>query len=381
MPAATPALIIGAGPAGLAVAAALRRHGVAFEMLERNADVASSWRQHYQRLHLHTPSRHSGLPFLGFPAHAPRYPSRDQVIDYFTSYARAFALQPRFRCAVRHCSQAADGHWLVQADGETLRARHLIVATGFNRMPRRPTWPGLESFGGPVLHSQDYVNGERFRGQRVLVVGFGNSGAEIALDLAERGADCTIAIRGAVNVIPRDLLGVPIIAFALASRWLPPALSDRLNALWIRLAVGDLARYGLRRRKDGPSVEILHHGHVPVIDVGTLAQIRSGRIAVRPAVDAFARHQVRFADGTRERFDAVILATGFDTGLAELFPQNAGLLDADGRPRIFGREALPGLYFCGFRLVPTGLLREIAIEARRIGKQVAGRSASTPRTA
>lgn len=364
-------LIVGAGPAGLAVAAVLRRKGVAFEILERNETVASSWRHHYDRLHLHTPKAHSALPFLPFARTWPRYPSRDQVIAYLENYARAFDLRPQFVTAAIKCAKTADDAWEVRTNGGVRRARHLVIATGFSRVPYRPSWPGLGDFAGTVLHSSDYTNGQRFRGQRVLVVGFGNSGAEIALDLAECGAPCAISIRGAVNVVPREVLRVPITYLALASRFLPPRVADRLNALTIRVAIGDIARLGLRRRDDGPIEEIVNAQRIPVVDIGTIRAIRDGRIQLRPAIDSFSERATRFADGRSESFDAVVLATGYQTGLRDLFDEDVSALDESGRPRMDAREAARGLHFCGFHLVPAGLIREIGIEALRIGACIA----------
>jgi cation diffusion facilitator CzcD-associated flavoprotein CzcO len=211
-----------------------------------------------------------------------------------------------------------------------------------------------------------------FRGARVLVVGFGNSGAEIALDLAEHGARCTIAVRGAVNVVPRQVLGIPITMFALASRPLPPRVADRLNRLTVRLTIGNLASTGLVKSDVGPLQTIAERRRIPVIDVGTMARIRRGDIAIRTGVASFDGNDVHFADGTRDRFDAVVLATGFTTGLASLLPDYTSVLDAEGVPRVSGRaSAVPGLYFCGYDLTSTGMLRQIGIEAKAIGRAIA----------
>ena len=367
----TATIIVGAGPAGLAVAAALRRRNVPFEILERHDTVASSWRGHYERLHLHTPKNHSALPFVAFPKSYPRYPSREQVIEYLDAYARGFGLRPQFGIDVRRCARSADGTWQVQTNRDTRRTRRLVIASGFCRTAHRPCWPGLESFGGAVRPSSQYRSGRDFSGRTVLVVGLGNSGAEIALDLVECGAHCEVAVRGPVNIVPRDFLGIPVIRLALAARLLPARIADGINALAMRLTIGDLSRFAIRKRPDGPTVQILRGRQVPVVDVGTAAAIRRGAIRVRPAIASFAADEVRFVDGTNGRFDAVILATGYDTGLRALIADEPGLLDDAGRPRASGREAAPGLYFCGFNLVPTGLLREIAIEAGRIGTQIA----------
>lgn len=364
-------LIIGAGPAGLAVGAALRRAGVPFDMVERGATVGASWRRHYDRLHLHTPKQQSSLPFLPFPASAPRYPSRDEVVAYLDDYAKKFELAPELGVDVEHCERGDDDRWHVRTNRGVRHARHLVVATGFSRVPRGVSWPGLDTFAGPVLHSSAYASGERFRGQRVLVVGFGNSGAEIALDLAECGAESTVSIRGAVNVVPRDILGVPITYLGRAGRVLPLAIADRINATLVRLVVGNLARFGLRKRDDGPLAEIVRTRQIPVVDVGTLAAIREGRITVRPAIESSTHEAVRFANGRVETFHAIVLATGYETGLDAMFGEAAAtLLDEAKRPRTSGEEAARGLYFCGFNIVPAGLLREIALEAPRIAASI-----------
>lgn len=365
-------IIVGAGPAGLAVAAALRRKNVPFEILERNDSVGSSWRRHYDRLHLHTPKRHSALPFMPYPKTFPRYPSRDQVVEYLENYAREFDLQPEFGVDVSHCAQTADDRWEIRTNRGARRARNLVIASGFSCVPCRPSWPGLDDFAGTVLHSSEYRNGERFRSQRVLVVGFGNSGAEIALDLAEHGADCAIAIRGGVNVVPREVLGVPITYLALASRGFSPRVADRLNALTIRLAIGNLARLGIRKRNDGPLEEIVNARRIPVVDIGTIAAIRGGRIRVCSAIESFSSDAVRFTDGRSEPFDAIVLATGYGSGLRALFDGDLSVLDAEGHPRIDGSESARGLHFCGFNIVPAGLIREIGLEAVRIGDSIAG---------
>jgi cation diffusion facilitator CzcD-associated flavoprotein CzcO len=375
MPTPTDTVIIGAGPAGLAVGAALRRADVPFVLLERGQHVGEAWHHHYDRLRLHTPKGHSALPYRPYPRAYPRYPSRREVVAYLEDYARAFDLRPEFGREVRRCARRPDGAWEVATDAGPYRALRVVVATGFSSRPYLPRWPGQDGFPGPILHSRDYTNGAAFRGQRVLVVGFGNSGAEIALDLLEHGARPAVAVRGPVNVIPRDLLGIPIIVCALACRRLAPRVADALNALALRLAVGDLASAGLVKRADGPFTQVAEGRQTPVIDVGTMARIRRGEIAVRRGVESFDGPDVRFADGTRERFDAAVLATGFTTGLPALLPDYPSVLDGAGRPRAHGREAaVPGLYFCGYDPATTGLLRQLGLEARAIARDIAAKA-------
>jgi cation diffusion facilitator CzcD-associated flavoprotein CzcO len=298
------------------------------------------------------------------------------MVDYFDDYARSFDIEPELGRAVQRCVRGDDGVWETftnagTSSGTSYRSRRVVIATGYNCVPNLPHWPGQETFTGPLIHSSEYKNGEAFRGRRVLVVGFGNSGAEIALDLAEHGARCTIAVRGTVNVVPRQVLGVPITVFALASRPLPARMADRMNRLTVRLTIGSLASTGLVKSDVGPLETIKERRKIPVIDVGTMARIRRGEIAVRKGVESFAGHEVRFADGARELFDAVVLATGFTTGLAAMLPDHLSVLDEQGSPRDSGREsAVPGLYFCGYDLTSTGMLRQIGIEARGIGRGI-----------
>jgi len=372
-------IIIGAGPAGLALGAELRRSGVSFVMLERGEHVAESWHRHYERLALHTPKRHSALPGLPFPRDYPTYPSRQQLIAYFDDYARTFDLHPEFGVDVSRCTRGADGRWSIETSVGEYRARNLVMAAGLNRVPTVPRWPGQETFPGRIVHTQDYKNGERFRCQRVLVVGFGNSGAEIALDLLEHGARPAVAVRSKVNVIPRDLLGIPIVVFGLLWKPFPARFADAMNRMTLRLAIGNLSAIGLSKRDCGPFAQITEARQIPVIDVGTLARIRSGDIDVRKNIESFDRTTVRFADDTSEPFDAIVLATGFTTGLASMFPEQPDVLDDQGRPRISGREsAAPGLFFCGYELSRGGVLRQIGIDARHIARSIAARAGEAP---
>jgi cation diffusion facilitator CzcD-associated flavoprotein CzcO len=369
------AIIIGAGPAGLACAMTMRAAGLKVVVLEKSATVGSSWRRHYDRLHLHTDRDHSGLPGLPMPREFPTYPSRAQLVDYLQAYATHFDLKPVFNTDVRRVVQ--DGaRWLVETSGETIDAPIVVVATGMAHAPYRPSWPGMETFGGSIIHSSDYRSPAAFAGKRVLVVGFGNSGGEIALDLAQSGIDVAVAVRGPVQIIPRDLLGIPILSWVILYRHLPAWLVDAINAPVLRLAVGNFEKLGLRRAGMGPRRMVEETGRVPLIDIGTLAAIRNGSILIREGIDRFAGDVVRFDNGVTEAFDVIILATGFRPDLRRLVPDNEAALDSQGLPRVTGRPAAPGLYFCGQITVPTGQLREIGIEAQRIAASAKGYKAN-----
>jgi indole-3-pyruvate monooxygenase len=366
------AVVIGAGPAGLAVAACLQRAGIVPVVLEQAGCVGNAWHGHYERLHLHTPKSLSALPFVPFSRALPRYPSRAQVIEYLERYASDNHIAPRFGQRVLK-ARRVDGQWSIETADAHYRSPVLVVATGLARQPHDPQWPGREEFSGTVLHSCAYRNGAPFAGKDVLVIGAGNSGAEIALDLHEHGARTTLAVRNPINVVPRELFGIPILAIGIAQAWLPAAWADALNAPVLRLALGDLEHAGLKRPHAGPLTQLQRHGRVPLIDVGTIGAIRRGAIRVRPGIDAFTADGVRFLDGTTAVFDAVILATGY-RACVDAFLEHGGACDADGTPRSSGVDSgVPDLYFCGFHVSPTGMLRAIANEARAIARAIVRR--------
>ena len=315
------AIIIGAGPAGLATAAALQARGLNAAILEKSDAVGAVWRRHYDRLHLHTDRARSSLPGLPMPKAYGRYPSRASVVEYLEAYAADVRSKTDLqRACLRECGMQGR-EWRAEAGGENSRtAPIVVVATGWADYPHTPTWPGIDTFAGEVLHSSRYRNPAPFASQRVLVIGYGNSGAEIALDLAEAAVDVTLSVRGPVNVVPRELFGVPILFFPAAEQWLPPRVADALNAPMIQFAIGSIEKLGLKRSPKGPLQSIAEDGRVPLIDIGTLDAIRGGRIKLRDDIASFGRESVVFKQSPAERFDAIILATGFRPDLRALLP-------------------------------------------------------------
>src|SRR5262249_20176138 len=140
-----------------------------------------------------------------WPSEVPMYPSRAEVVAYLERYAERFGLEPRFGHEVTSARRDGNG-WVIRAGDAEIRSRALVMASGYNRVPKVPVWPGRERFGGVVVHSSGYRSGDAFRGKRALVVGIGNSGGEIALDLWESGATTALSVRSPVHVVPRDLL-------------------------------------------------------------------------------------------------------------------------------------------------------------------------------
>jgi hypothetical protein len=362
----TQVVIIGVGPAGLAVAACLRHANIAFEILEREDCVAPAWHRHYDRLHLHTAKRSSALPGFPFPPDYPTYPSRLQVIAYFEAYAKRFQIEPHYQQPVVGMRDL-DGMWKVNTSDTSYRAPNVVIATGINHEPVLPAWPGQEKFMGQIIHSAEYRNGEAYRGKRVLVVGFGNSGAEIALDLYEHNAHPSISVRSPVNVISRDVLGFPIQRLSILTSGLPAPLVDSLTTPMSRLRFGDLTRYGLRKASYGSATQVRTYAKIPVIDVGTIKLIKQGKIKVCGGLEAFTQEGVRFSDGKEASFDSVILATGFVPGFNSFLPD----VSAPARGEV---SSAPGLFFCGFHNSAGGLLREISLEALRIADAIAKRT-------
>ncbi|WP_326658819.1 flavin-containing monooxygenase [Streptomyces sp. NBC_00385] len=370
-----PVYVIGGGPGGLAAAAALREQGVRAVVLEKSADVGASWRRHYDRLHLHTTRRWSALPGLPMPRRFGRWVSRDDVVRYLEKYAEHHELEVVTGVEVSRIDRAADGTgWrLTATGGRELTGRAVVVATGYNHTPRIPDWPGRDTFTGELLHASAYRNPAPYAGQDVLVVGVGNTGAEIAVDLVEGGASrVRLAVRTVPHIVRRSTAGWPAQATGILVRRLPVALVDRAGGLMARVAVPDLAEQGLPRPDTGLYSRV-KDGAIPVQDVGLIDAVKGGRVVPVAAVESFDKNAVVLADGTRITPDTVIAATGYLRALEPLVG-HLGVLDARGRPVAHGGRTpkqAPGLYFTGFTNPISGMFREMALDAQKIAKRLA----------
>ena len=374
----TNTVIIGAGAAGLAIAACLRRHRVPLVVLEQAQEIGSAWLKRYDRLHLHTHKNHSSLPYLSFPQHYPPYPSRLQFADYLEIYAKKFRIEPRFGEKVRSIMRLGDV-WSTRAKRSDYISRNLIIATGYSQKPVMPSLKGKTSFTGNMMHSSAYKNGEPFEGQSVLVVGCGNSGGEIALDLHEHGAKVSMSIRGPVNIIPRDVMGISSHRLSVLMRHLPTRTADALSAPLVRMSLGDLSSYGLTPLSEGPLTHLKEHSRVPLLDVGTVKLIKQGQISIFKEIDHIKQDEVFFKDGQQSSFDAIILATGFKHNVGSFVRDMTSLVDEAGHIKSSGTQtAQPGMYFCGFYNAPYGFIREIGIEAKKISSLIQRTDTSIP---
>ncbi len=376
MPEAT-VVVVGGGASGLSAAAALKRRGVDGVVIEQDDRVGGTWARRYDRLRLHTVRQFSGLAHYPIPRHNPSYLSRDEFVSYLNEYASHFRLRIVNGVAARTIRNHPEtpNAWNVESIGESWRCRVVVIATGQYRVPVIPPWPGRERYRGDLSHSVTYSNAGPFRGKRVLVVGAGNSGAEIATDLMDHGASfVALSVRTPPPIVPRDPFGLPVQRTSILLSLLPPAIANRMGQATARLVLGDLTRYGM------PNAEFAPYStrRVPLIDVGFVAALKEGRVKVRPALERLSETGAIFTGGTAESYDAIIAATGFATGLETLLDA-PDVLNEFGEPRGRAGEptACPGLYFVGFTHSLRGHLFEANLASRRLARNVARYLAET----
>jgi putative flavoprotein involved in K+ transport len=375
----TEVIVVGAGPAGLATAGALRHHGIGSVVLERDA-VGASWRKHYDRLHLHTVRWLSHLPGYKMPRRYGAWVARDDVVEYLEDYVDAHNLDVRTGVEVEALERDGDD-WRVQTSDGDFVAPRVVIATGYNRHQHLPDWPGLETYTGELIHSGDYRNPEPYAGKTVLVVGTGNSGAEICVDLIEGGArHVQLSVRTPPTVLLRDTNGVPGQALGVVFRRLPVPVMDRVWPLIQKTAVGDLSEHGLPLPPRGAYSKFMRDDVTPILDVGLVPLVKQDKVEIVAAVESFDGDDVVLADGRRIQPGAVIAGTGFRRGLEPLVG-DLGLVEPQkGRPTVHGPEThpnAPGIHFIGYTNPISGMFREIAIDARRIAKEIARANATS----
>ncbi|PIA42623.1 hypothetical protein AQUCO_02000218v1 [Aquilegia coerulea] len=368
-------IIVGAGPSGLAVAACLKEKGVPCVIIERANCIASLWKlKTYNRLHLHLPKKYCELPFMPFPAKFPTYPTKEQFVEYLEDYVKKFDLEPQFNQTVESANYDHSlGLWRVKTVGvkEFRYSRWLVVATGENSEAVVPEIEGINEFEGPVVHTSSYKSGETFSGKKVLVVGCGNSGMEICLDLCNNNAQPSIVVRDTLHILPREMLGRSTFG---VSMWLlklfPICLVDRILLFISWFILGDTSRIGLDRPNIGPLQLKCTSGKTPVLDVGTLAKIKTGEIKVRPGVKRTTCRTVEFTDGSAEEYDAIVLATGYRSNVPSWLKDKEMFSEEDGLPRRsfpHGWKGEYGLYAVGF--TKRGLLGS-SMDAKRIAQDI-----------
>ncbi len=358
-------VIIGAGPAGLATAAELSRRGVAYRLLERGPTLGTSWVNAYDSLTLHTGRHMSTLPGRDFPDGTPLFPTRDQFVAYLRDYAAGAGLKVETGMTVSALRR--DGNeWVAMVKGIDVRASAIVMATGIMSNPVEPEIPGRASFAGSITHSVNYRNPGPCAGQRVLVVGVGNSGGEIASELGRAGVDVTILVRRGANVVPRAIAGIPIQYLAAAMRRLPIGARRRVSRLMQRVSEFRHGAPILPRPPWTPA------DAVPVIGFHLVDAIREGKVRLRVGtIESLETGGARFADGSRAPFDRIILATGFAPALDAL----GTLVRRDEKGFALRTDAVtsadqPNLYFVGMRYDTTGAIANISADARLVARRL-----------
>jgi cation diffusion facilitator CzcD-associated flavoprotein CzcO len=309
---------------------------------------------------------------MPIPKREGKWVPRDGVVKYLETYARHHGLSIRFESEVKRLDRTGDS-WTAYTDDAPITASNVVIATGYNRRPHLPDWPGREDFTRELIHSSEYRTPAPYRGKSVLVVGPGNSGAEIAVDLVEGGArDVAIAVRTPPNIMRRDIRGFPSQVTGLLMRHLPRRVVDVLARGVRRISIGDLRPYGLPTPERGLYTRLTEDSVVPILDIGLVDLVKARTVRVVAAVTRFESDAVVLADGERLQPDAVIAATGFDRALEDLVG-HLGVLGRHGRPVVRGAEThpnAPDLYFIGFANPISGALREMRLEAKRIARAI-----------
>ena len=340
------AIVIGGGQAGLASGYYLKKNGLQFLILEASGQSTGSWPLYYDSLKLFSPARLSSLPGMKMPGPATRYPLRNEVIRYLRAHAQRFDLPIRINQRVVYVEKSRKFFSIRTAAGNEYEARTIINATGSFHNPYIPAISGMENFQGEILHSSSYRSPDRFRGQRVVVVGSGNSAVQIAAELADV-SHTSLAVLRPVRFMKTKILGIDL-------------------HFWIR-AVG-LDTFPFWRFGKKPPIS----GAVADLD-DYRRRIQSGKPDQRPMFTSLYSEGVVWPDGTEEPVQTVIFATGYRPNLSHL--QSIGALDADGKPLQKGgiSTSVPGLYYVGLegqRSFASATLRGAGPDAKYVVRKL-----------
>lgn len=365
---------MGAGPAGLATAAELTRRGIPYRLFERGAGVGTSWSNAYDSLRLHTGRHMSTLPGRGYARGTPLFPTRDQFVAYLREYAAGASLRVETNSNVERIHRRHD-LWVAEVNGSDVASSALVMATGIMSNPVVPEIAGRDSFSGEIVHSVAYRRPHAYRDRRVLVVGVGNSGSEIASELSAHGADVTVLVRRGANVVPRTIAGVPIQYLAAGMKRLPRGARVRVAGVVQHLSE---MRHGPPVLPRPPWTPL---DAIPIIGFHLVDAIKAGRVKVQHGtIDRFQPSGVVFSDESRADFDNVILATGFAPALESL----GSLIRLDERGFALRSDDVtsadhPNLWFVGHRYDSTGAIANIKADARKVAACIATRRTSRGR--
>jgi cation diffusion facilitator CzcD-associated flavoprotein CzcO len=373
-------VVIGAGPAGLAVARELQhRHRISALVVDKAAAPAVSWRNRYDNFRLNTNGFLSHLPGQRIPLTAGRWPTKEDMVRYFDTYVRTQNLTLELGCEVNRVDRDADG-WLVDTSSGQIRTSAVVLATGRYSTPVVPPWPGLSDFAGQIVHSGNFRNAWPFQGRDVLVVGAGNSAADIAVQLALNDPGCArkiwLAVRTPPHLVRRAMGPIPSDVFLELFARVPARVVDPVIARLNRLLFGDLSVYGFGRPPLGLKATVEQKGRIPTLADELVEAVRAGRVEVVAAVKAADSRRVILDDGTALTPEVIVAATGFSTDLDGLVG-HLGVLDEHGDPHGgFASHLGDGLFAIGYGIPPRGPLRAIRLAATPLADQVAAHLAA-----
>lgn len=375
--------VIGAGPCGLAALKNLLQADCGDVVCyDESGSIGGNWAYSddpqrisvYECTHIISSKRMSSFDDFPMPVNYPDYPSHKQLLAYFSSYAKAFNLEPhiRLQSRVERCDRRPDGRWSVRVVSEGVAREEtydwLVVCSGHHRKPFIPDYPG--KFGGTITHSASYKRPDPFRGQRVLIVGAGNSAADIAVDISRVAASAAISMREGTYFIPKLMFGQPVdTVYAFWKGLIPKPIFQSIFKLTLRMAIGRFEDYGL---ETPPGAPLSKH---PTLNSTLLEALRHGRLTAKRGIARFEGKTVHFTDGSREDFDTIVMATGFRTAFPFLQEPIEGW-DLTKTPPLYLKmmhKTIDNLFFLGL-FQPIGCIWQLAdYQARIAALQIKGR--------
>jgi len=367
-----PLLIIGAGLNGLAAAYELKKRGVEPVILDASSKPAAPWRDRHDQLKLNTHRLISHLPGMRIPRSFGAFPSRDDMVRYLEDYEHFLDVPIHRNVHIKRIDPVKHGWQLTASDG-VWQTRNVIIATGHERVPVIPAWPGRDEFTGELVHAAHFGRVDRFLDKRILVVGAGNSGTDVLNHLVRlRTNTLWVSVRNGPTILPTRVLGLPLQLLSPLMTPLPAWVVDILMAATERLFLGNLSKYGLPKHPDGVATRLIQEGIAPAFDDGFVAALKAGQVTILPSVVRLDGDAVIFSDGSTIRPDAVICATGYLPGLEGLVG-HLGILDEIGRPTPPGSKHHPdhkGLWFMGMTPRLPGVFYAARGEAKQLARKV-----------
>ncbi len=372
------AIVIGAGLSGLAAAKELRTRGIDVTVLEASERIATPWRTRHPRLRLNIHRRFVRLPGGQMVYDKDTYLCRDSVVRYLNNYAAGLGVQIHLETRVLAVHRKMGG-WHVETNKGDFHCSDLIVATGRERLKATPVWPGMDVFGGEIIHAADFADPRAYDGKRILVIGAGNSGTDVLNHLSRSDpAQIWVSVRHGPAILPTRVLGFPLHRLANLFAGLPKWSLDPMFAVMQRLFFGDLRRYGLPRHSVGGGTRMIEDGVAFALDDGFVAALKAGRVEAVEETLGFTSTAAELSNGRKICPDVVICATGYRPGLEDLFG-DFGALDGKGYPlHPMGQADIknPGLWFTGYGVIFQGFFHAAGLSAKRIASGIASRISS-----